>query len=490
MQYLILLGGFVLSMLFKRDMPEKLGISSACILDFLKALDCENIVMHSVLMIRKSKIIFEGYYAPFQKDTIHRMFSVSKSFVSAAVGILVGEGKLNLDDCIADYFTEKLPENIHPYISAATVRDLLKMESPHEKTAFKQIESDDYVKSFFVLEPSHIPGTVFSYDTSATHVLCALAEKLTGMELIEFLRMKFLDDAGFSKEAYCMKDPMGVSLGGSGLMALPMDCAVFGEIIMNGGRLGNRQIIPKDYIDAAVSKQTETIVKGISEEEKQGYGYQFWRTRNNGFVCYGMAGQLVLCLPDLDFMLVTTADTQAVHGGVQRIYDLFWKHIFENISDEQIDIDEDRQRELEEYRKALRIKPFENKKISETANKINGVVFKAWNNKFEFDDLKLVFDGGRGEVSFSTAKGSFKLVFGMGRHEEGIFPFYLQRCITSAMWSGENEIIIRSYIIGEELGSVYLQICFKNDEAVMLAKKFVGTGFEEFDFIYNFRKEY
>ena len=68
----------------------------------------------------------------------------------------------------------------------------------------------------------------------------------------------------------------------------------------------------------------------------QGYGYQFWCTQNQGYVCYGMGGQLMLVLPEKEMILITTADTQSRQGGVQLIYDAFWQEIYQKISDQAI----------------------------------------------------------------------------------------------------------------------------------------------------------
>ena len=163
----------------------------------------------------------ESYYAPYTKDTLHRMFSVTKSFVSLAIGLLADEGRISLDDHIADYFPEKQPETgVHPYMQMLTIRQMLTMRTCHDVNAYKIGGSPDWVGSFFTVTPDHVPGTNFSYDTASTHTLGALVEKLTGMELLDYLRTKFLDELSFSKEAFILKSPDGkVSMDGSGMCA-------------------------------------------------------------------------------------------------------------------------------------------------------------------------------------------------------------------------------------------------------------------------------
>ena len=93
-------------MYFKKTTPEEAGISSKKVLDFLKTLDACGFSTHSILMARGEKLFAEVYYAPFDKDFKHRMYSVSKSFVSAAVGIAADEGLLSLDDPFIQFFPE------------------------------------------------------------------------------------------------------------------------------------------------------------------------------------------------------------------------------------------------------------------------------------------------------------------------------------------------------------------------------------------------
>src|SRR3954471_24044021 len=110
---------------------ESLGIPSQAILNFLQRIDAERIPMHGFLLVRHNKIAAEGYWAPWSADRQHRMYSVSKSFVALAVGMLIDEGRLTLDDRVAGFFPDKLPATLHPWLAASTVRNLLTMATAH-----------------------------------------------------------------------------------------------------------------------------------------------------------------------------------------------------------------------------------------------------------------------------------------------------------------------------------------------------------------------
>ncbi len=495
--------------LFERSVPEKEGVPSECIALFLTKLYEQSINIHSVLFFRNFKLIFDGYYEPFGENTLHRMFSVTKSFVSAAVGILAGKGKIDLDSPVIKYFPEYDRDCKDKLVRAATVRQLLKMQSPHEKTAFKQISDDDYVKSFFRLEASKVPGTAFSYDTSASHTLCALAEKISGKSLLDFLRDEFLRDLGFSDEAYCIKDPLGRSMGGSGLMAKPLDVAVFAHVFLNGGKLwgkyDGKRVIPEDYAEAAVSKQSDTFVKGGFSEEKQGYGYQFWRISHNGYMCYGIGGQLAVILPDFNFVMVTTGDTLESKNDIEKIFQMFWKFIYPRFSNEPLPENDRWFSILEKAKKSLFIEPVPFKNDFFGKN-ITGRVFNISENEFGIKNLTIdiigleeILDAEEidrfknkygcesefGKIYFDSDKGEFELIFGFDRNVYQDFPYYEYKCLASGTFLSDNVLIVKCHIIDEEIGTVWFQADVNaSGEGVLLTKKNVGTGFEEFNRCY------
>ena len=358
--------------------PEAAGISASCIIDALREINIREVSMHSFLLCKDDCLVAEGYYAPVKKNDLHRMFSVTKSFTSIAIGLLKEEGRLSLDDSIVKFFPEYVPNTseAHPWLLATTIRDMLSMRSCHASTTYDKFSSKtDWVKSFFTVAPTHKPGTVFHYDTSSSHTLCALVEKLTGMKMLDYLRNKVLNEIGFSKEAYCLTDGFDVSMGGSGLMATSRDFMLFALLILNNGKLNGKQYISADYIKESTSFQTATCVTGPVPSESQGYGLQFWIGEHGSIVCYGMGGQLAILLPEYNTAIVTTADTQGYQGGNQVIYDAIFRHILPELEKKKAPwtpSDEERLA-FEQFMSKLAMRPLNhNKAVSET-----------WNNKFE-----------------------------------------------------------------------------------------------------------
>lgn len=478
---------------FSTRNPESENINSEWIDNFLKRLDDADVAMHSMILMHHGNIVAETYYAPYTIDTPHRMFSVTKSFVSLAVGLLSDAGLLHLDDKIIDYFSEKLPQNgAHPYIAAMTIRDMLKMATCHTSTTYKQIPADDkdWVRSFFTVEPSHMPGTCFSYDTSASHVLCALVEKLTKKDLLTYLRSAFLDEIGFSKDAYIIKAPMGESMAGSGLVATPRDILSVMYLISRDGVYNNKQLLPNDYLKQACSCQISTYAKSQTFEEMQGYGYQIWQTTHNSIAFYGMAGQLAVYSPKKDMILITTADTMGRNGGVQLIYDAYWQEIYDKT--DVVDVDKtacddnsnnnnNNKSSSTAFTTFRQLKFVEGNAVSPISDSVHDVLYKLDANKNNWKTVCLELASYNGTFTYEDADGMHAINFGIGCNEISPFPKYNFKSASSGAWIDNNNFLIKSQIIDEAIGNLFILLTFKEDTVTLMMRKYEETMFNEFN---------
>ena len=112
---------------FNKITPEQAGISSKNVQDLLQFYYDNGVILHSVLLMKGNDLFGEFYYKPFHKDYNHRIYSETKSYVGIAIGLLEEEGKLKLDDKVADYFPEKIEKELHQYLKDQTVKDMLCM---------------------------------------------------------------------------------------------------------------------------------------------------------------------------------------------------------------------------------------------------------------------------------------------------------------------------------------------------------------------------
>lgn len=485
---------------FEKTYPHEVGISSSSILKAIKNLECNEIPMHSLLIMRHGKLAFEAYYAPYTEHTLHRMFSITKTFTALGISLLYQEGKINLDESITNYFPEYVNDNTHPWIKETTIRNMLQMRTCHASATYKVDMDTDWVESFFTVPPTHKPGTIFHYDTSAAHVMGALIEKLSGMKMLDYLRDRALKYLDFSSDSYIVSDPFGVPIGGSGLMATPMDILKVLYVLSENGSVkcedGEvRQLFPAEFISQATSKISDTIVTGPVLSEQQGYGMQIWQNEQGGFVMYGMGGQLAISLPKQDMLIMTTADTQGLAGGNQTIYKAIYECILpaldnEDCAKEAEDAAHTAFKELMEYASTLFIKPpviktytFNPSEKSYATSSIN-LAYKIMDNNLGFTKMRLISNPHekKGVLTLEQeGKNVFNIPFGIDDMVESVFPVYDYNCYTGSTWLSSNVLYIRSHIVSECVGSVHFEIYIQEKDVTVFMKKIEETYFKEFN---------
>ena len=457
--------------------PESLGIPSQAILNFLQRIDAERIGMHGFLLVRHKRIAAEGYWAPWAAERKHRMYSVSKSFVALAVGMMIDEGKLTLADRVADYFPDKVPATLHPWLAASTVRDLLLMATAHSSTSYGR-DDRDWVWTFFNKQPSHPPGTLFSYDTAATVVLTATVERLAGMPFLEYMRPRFLGRIGFSADAWCVRTPEGGSWGGSGVICTLRDMAKVALACLNGGRWGAERVLPAEYVRAATAKQIDNSLGGNG-----GYGYQIWCERENGFSFRGMGSQYAIGVPDKEFLFTCIADTQGAPAG-SAIPDVMWEEIYPYLADAPLPENRDAQAALAAKLARLTVLPLPGNASAAVATAVNGAWYALEDNPMGITRLRLTFNGEQGTWEYTNGQGDNLLHFGIGRMLAGKFPqrnyFGAQigvvpgieyACMASAAWIDKQTLNLEVFITDDYLGGLRISFAFQGDEIGVLMTK-------------------
>jgi CubicO group peptidase (beta-lactamase class C family) len=467
--------------------PESLGIPSRAILNFLQRIDAERICMHGFLLVRHNKIAAEGYWAPWSADRKHRMYSVSKSFVSLAVGMMVGEGRLTLDDRVAEYFPDKVPEKLHPWLAASTVRDLLMMATAHSTTSYTR-KDPDWVWTFFNRPPSHPPGTIFSYDTAATVVLTAIVERLAGMPFLDYMRPRFLNRIGFSADAWCVRTPEGGSWGGSGVICTLRDLAKVALTCINGGMWGEEKVLPEEYVCAATAKQIDNSIRGNC-----GYGYQIWRENENGFSFRGMGSQYALCFPDREFLFTCIADTQGAPSG-SPIPDVMWEEIYPHLSDVPLPEDREAHAELCAKIERLAVLPLPGNSDAPVRSIVNDAWYALEDNPMGITRMRLSFQGDQGTWEYTNGQGDNVLRFGIGRVLAGKFPqrnYFGEQigsiggieyeCLASAAWIDEQTLNLEVYITDIYLGGLRISFAFKGEEIGVFMTKQAEWFLDEYE---------
>ncbi len=470
--------------------PEKLGISSENILELVQSFDNAGLSMHDVIIYRHGKICYEAYWAPFHRDFAHRMYSVTKSFVSIGVGFLIQDGLVDIDDRILKYFPEEESLTADENVKSQTIRNMLMMATarcgdPWEVWAWSTVRMEDRVKHYFetVPETSKAPGTLFQYDSNGSFILCAMIERVTGKSFLNYMREKVFDKIGMSENIECLICPGGHSWGDSALIMPATDLLKFAAFVMNKGKYKGEQILNEEYVTEATKKQLDNNDLGNVSYGNHGYGYQIWRTFDNSFAFIGMGAQFAICVPDKDLIFVCNADTQGITTAYTRIFENFFNLISRTAKDFELPENPDVQKRLTDYSKSLKLTTAYGEKSSSYADVINGKEFILCKNPMNIEKLSLHFDGDTGCLRYKNKQGEKELKFGMCENVFGLFPEtgysdeccdtskpgHQYKCAASAGWVDERKLYIRVQIIDKYFGNLHIKLEFNEHGRLGLA---------------------
>ena len=481
--------------MFENTSPEKVGISSEWILNYLKKLENAELSVHDMIVLRHGKICFEKYLEPFSENFLHRMYSVSKSFVALAVGFLIEDGKISLDDKIVDLFPKKVTEGANEMIKLQTVRDMLRMQTGHPDAGWNWFaeRTDNRVKAYFEKSAGMgiYPGTIFRYDSSGSFVVSAVVEHITGKSLIEYLREKLFDKIGVSKEVYCLKCPGGNDWADSGIMCTARDLMKVATFVMNGGSWEGEQLLSGEFIKDATSSLVSTNETGNRNDHAYGYGYLIWRGPQNSYFFSGMGGQYAICIPDKDMLFIFNGDGQGNGLLHTKVIDGFFETVIDYVEDESLPENKDAENALSDYSEDLKLWHMKNSLKTDFQSVIDGKEYYMSENPMKIKKMRLEFSEGGGKLCYENEQGYKELPFGIDKNVFTYFPqegysdlvgseyaegnFY--KCAVSAAWAEEKKFILNVQIIDKYFGKLHIVISFRDAKHVTVFMKKAAEDF-------------
>ena len=287
---------------FVRATPESQGISSDLFAALLRELYAsKDTEMHHFMALRHGKVICECNFAPYPKGMWHITHSMCKSITGMAIGMLIEEGKLKLDENIYDIFSDQINALSKIFRPVITVENLLTMTSGVTFNESGIVSGNDWLGSFLNASVNGKPGTEFQYNSLNTYVLSAIVTKRTGETLTEYLTPRLFGPLGITKY-YWETCPKGITKGGWGLFLCAEDMAKLGQLYLQRGKWNGQQLVSEYWIEISTARHLKT------QNDTYGYGYQLWMEQRPGSFEYnGMLGQNVIIYPDMDMVLVTNA---------------------------------------------------------------------------------------------------------------------------------------------------------------------------------------
>ncbi len=311
---------------FKRTSPERRGISSKRICDMLTELELNpRANIHNIMVLKDGEVISECSSLGYDVNIRHLSHSMSKTVTGMAIGFLISEGQLSLDDRLANLFPDfKITDK---RFLGITVRHLLTMSTGVPFSEAGSVTENEWTKAFFESRLSFVPGTDFAYNSMNSYILARIVVRISGMSLTDFLSDRLFRPLGI-RNVFWEVGPEGVEKGGWGIHLSAESWAKLGVMMLGLGSFEGKRILPKAWV-------TESITTQIKAPESAGdynYGYQLWvHRKSDTFLFNGMLGQNVWVCPHNNIVVVANCENNELFQK-SAVLEIIEKHLGGKIS--------------------------------------------------------------------------------------------------------------------------------------------------------------
>jgi CubicO group peptidase (beta-lactamase class C family) len=438
---------------FRTSSPEAQGMDSTKLLKIheyygKKHDNNPETAINAIAIYRNGYLVADYYFNPlYPRDTPHIIHSVTKSVMSALVGIAVEQGHIeSIDVPFVDFFPYKQDAIIDEAMRKITIKDLLSMETGMRSCDsslykwegnFAMQKTDDWVAHIMSLPVDVEPGERFDYSNMSSFLLSAIIEEATGMDTLEFAQENLFGPLGI-EDVQWEWSPQGYAIGYARMWLKPEDMGKFGLLYLQQGQWDGKQIVPAAWVKESVTphafpKNYVQLLDNNGEVHKDatsvnwqkanfihpfadGYGYQWWLNKDGSYSAIGVSGQYIIVVPKEN--LVVVVNNASTGLGVYLPGKLLDKYILPAIvSNEAIAPNKAAHNEL--LAKAgppvLVNQPQTVPTLPEIAFQISGETYTLEENNFKYDDFQLNFDPAWDHAEFSyIAKENDVAVFNVG----------------------------------------------------------------------------
>lgn len=476
--FLSVFSGIAQNYPFPESTPEAQGIPSESILNMINGWEKNIKSVHSFILIRHGNRVAQGWWDPYKPQDHHVLFSLSKSFTSAAIGFAVAEKRLSIYDKVVSFFPDDLPASPSENLKQMRIVDLLTMSTGQRDDSMGpmfQSKEPTLVKAFLSLPVEQKPGTLFIYNTGATYMLSAILQKVTGEKLVDYLKPRLFAPLNI-KDPLWEESPQGISFGGFGLYLPTEDIAKFGQLYLQKGIWNGKQVIPKEWVEKSTIRQ---VSNGSNPDSywDQGYGFQFWRNITYGYRGDGAFGQFCLVLPEFDMVIAINSGTNDM-GGVMKI---IWDELLPNLREGKLDENPAAQSKLKEKLGKLVMPTIEGSEYSANAKKFSGKTFMLDQNPLGLKSVTFNFSKKSNTVVFGAATGDVAVPSGYKAWAPAVSPMNsyftpAQKLIaSSSAWTSENKFEMDiSYRETEQV--MHLVFTFDQNGVTMKGERNAGFG--------------
>jgi len=435
-------------------------MDSKNILEMFSKIDSSTLDFHSILIIRNGYMVTEAYWAPYNKNTTHNIKSASKSIISALVGIALEKKYLNnLHQNVSEFFPEYVPE---PSKQDISLFDLLTMKAGfnwREDSGPNPYDLENWIK----IPMRDRPGEKFEYNTTLTHMMSAILTKVCRQSTKNFADKYLFEPLGIQSYQWT-KGSDGYYHGGSDIFLTPRDMAKFGYLFLNRGKWNQQQVVSEEWVKESTSLKVK-IPDNVNYAKDLDYGYWWW-IQEKGYMAWGAGGQYIIVRPDLDLVVVITANG---FDDINRYGEFMKSFLEKNIylavkSDSSLPANPSAFQKLSNT--ILEIenpKEAPNRLIPEIAAKISNSNYILETNRMSLKSSNITFDNndtcsweyclGDKKINMQVGlKGNYiinKIDFSMGVHPDG------EEIACKGYWKNDDIFIIEHHIIGDPSKQIF-----------------------------------
>ena len=314
---------------WKTSTPEAQGMDSNLLANMFEEIKKVNIKVHSqdkhgvhsITIVRNGALVLDVYFHDFTPNKLHFIRSCTKSIMSILIGIAIDQKYIkNIHRPVISFFPEKRFANLDERKKAMTLEHLLMMATGLKcrdsyKYRWKGIYdlwkyADDWVQYILDIPMEEYPGTRFEYCNSASFLLSAIFQKVTGMKTKGFAKKHLFNPLGITDVAW-KTNPHGITIGWGTIFLKSHDMAKIGLLCLKQGQWQDRQIVSKEWMEISTRKHIDTDMPSGA-----GYGYQWWVGTDGTYAAVGGQGQRIFVIPSKNLIAVFTSQLESLNRSI------------------------------------------------------------------------------------------------------------------------------------------------------------------------------
>lgn len=470
--------------------PESQGIDSRHLLELLDEIEQnDKYQIDGITIVRNGYKIFDIYKSPFTKDSLHDIYSSTKSITSLLIGIAIDKGFIkSVDDLIIDYLPEHKFENTDKQWEEITIKHLLTMtagitDDDISGSFLDMLYTEDWLGYILGLEfISDDPGKQFLYSNLSSYLLAEILFYSTKKEPVDFASEYLFKPLGITKYSWYYESHEGVQPGCSFINLRTEDFAKIGLLVLQKGEWNSEEIVSSKWI----SESTKPHVNRNMTKDVVEYGYQWWILDEDTFLASGSLCQQLLISPKYNMVVAINGGQSDLDWQLHRnISDIFSTRLNEKISTEALEENTDTYNELHKRKIEWSTDIIDKVKGINSNFPFTKSTYILSDNPLELERIEFEWDGDKGSIKTYNVYGEPPESILLDKSYYNKYPDYEGQTQESRVFMRDNKVLDVYIKELPEGWSFNYEITFYEDEKKIKVKVYSSSSFSDSsDFIF------